>query len=197
VLLIVGLGVDVLLIGYVLYLLWNTTRTPKTVVAPVPTPRATVELWDAYGQARAAVRAQAEDAQLVSASTQWQTANERTLLGGAHNWTFVFHSPASRSSFDVAADAGTAQVVNETGVEIAPETMDEGAWQAGPQDALLVFLAAGGRAFLAKHPQAMVDLHLGRDDAGRMVWTVVALDPGDRSLLSVLVDAETNEILPS
>ena len=62
-----------------------------------------------------------------------------------------------------------------------------------------MFLAYDGRTFLAEHPQAMVDLHLaGReanDDGGGAVWTIVALDPEDRSLSSLLIDAETKQIL--
>ena len=77
----------------------------------------------------------------------------------------------------------------------SPSVLSEGAWQAGPRDALLVFLACGGRAFLDKHPQAMVDLHLGDNDEGKVVWTVVALDPEDRGLFSVLIDAETMDVL--
>lgn len=193
-LLIVGLAIDMLLIGYVVYLLWDSMHGP-TAGPPAPIARPVVDLWEAYGQAQAAVQAQVKDAQLVSAATQWQAVSEEVLLNGASNWSFVFYSPGSSSSYDVVVDAGQAQVVNRTQVWVAPGAMAGGAWQAGPRDALLVFLAYDGRAFLDEHPQAVVDLHLGKDDAGRAVWTVVALDPEDLSLLSVLIDAETREVL--
>jgi hypothetical protein len=153
-----------------------------------------IELWDAYGQAQAAAQAQAEDVQLVSASTQWQTASEEAVLDGSTNWSFVFYSPEDGNSIDVTVNVGTAQVVNQTRVWVAPAALAEGAWQAGPREALLVFLAYGGRAFLDEHPQAIVDLHLA-DGETETVWTVVALDPEDRSLFSLLIDAETSQVL--
>ncbi len=194
VLLIAGLWIGLLWVGYVLYLLRG--ETPGPVAAPTPTP-ALIDLWDVYGQARAAAQVQEKDAQLVSASTQWQATSAESLSGGSSNWSFVFYSPASSVSLDVVANAGTAQVVNQTQVRVAPETMAGSAGQAVPRDALLVFLAYGGRPFLDEHPRAIVDLHLAAGDEGGVVWTIVALDPKDerRSLLSVRIDAETMQVL--
>jgi hypothetical protein len=199
VLLIAGVGVDLLLVGYVLYLLWDNgsgVTAAGTNASPLPTPMPmSLDLWDAYGEALVAAQAQAEDAQLVSASTQWQMASEEMLLDGVSNWSFVFCSPTSSNSIDVVVNASTAQVVNQTRVWAAPKALVEGAWQAGPREALLVFLAYGGRLFLDEHPQAVVDLHLADGDEGEAVWTIVALDPGDRSLLSLPVGAETRRVL--
>ncbi len=192
--LVVGSGIGcLLLLGY---LLWADVLglTPATAAPPAPT-RALIGLWDAYEEARAAAQAQAADARLVSAATQWQAVSEEALLAGASNWSFVFYSPASSSSLDVGVSAGTARVVNQTRVWVAPTAMVEGTWQAGPRDALMAFLAYGGRAFLDKYPQAMVDLHLAESDGGGPVWTIVALDPEDRSLLSLLIDADTGQVL--
>jgi len=193
---VAGLG-----IGYLLLLgrmLWGNVSSLAAAKSAPPTPaRAAIALWDAYGQARAAAQAQATDAQLVSASAQWQAASEEALLKGASAWTFVFYSPAGGYSLDVVANAGTARAVNQAQVWVAPQTMlAESAWQAGPRDALLVFLACGGRTFLDGHPQAVVDLHLAGDAQGKPVWAIVALDPQDRSLLPLLIDAETRQVLP-
>jgi hypothetical protein len=159
-----------------------------------------IDLWDAYGEARAAVQAQAEDAQLVSASTQWQAVSEESLLNGTSSWSFVFYSPTGSHALDVVANADRAQVANQTQVGVASSPLAEGAWQAGPREALLVFLAYGGRAFLDEHPQAAVDLHLAENEDGKAVWTIVALDIGDiggedRTPLSVLIDADTMQVL--
>ena len=193
---VAGLG-----IGYLLLLgrmLWGNVSSLAAAKTAPPTPaHAGIALWDAYGQAHLAAQAQATDAQLVSASAQWQAANEEALLNGAGDWTFVFYSPAGGYSLDVVASAQAARVVNQAQVWVAPQTiLAEGAWQAGPRDALLVFLAYGGRTFLDGHPQAVVDLHLAGDTAGKPVWAVVALDPQDRSLLPLLIDAETRQVLP-
>ena len=193
-LVVVGLGIDLLLVGYVLYLVRGRMPVPNEATAPPAPMQTSIELWDAYGQARAAAQAQAEDVHLVSASTQWQTASEEAVLDGSTNWSFVFYSLEDGNSIDVTVNVGTAQVVNQTRVWVAPAALAEGAWQAGPREALLVFLAYGGREFLDEHPQAIVDLHLA-DDETEMAWTVVALDPEDRDLFSLLIDAETCQVL--
>ena len=189
----VGLVLDLALVGYVVYLLWN--RGSGAVTVPSTPTQELVELWDAYEQARAAAQAQAEDAQLVSAKTQWQAVSEQELLDGTGGWSFVFYSRANSHTLDVVVNTGKAQVVKETRVWTDSSVLPEGAWRVGPRDALLVFLAYDGRLFLEQHPQAMVDLHLGDNGEGKVVWTLVALDPEDRSLLPVLIDAETMDVL--
>jgi hypothetical protein len=191
---VAGLGVGyLLLLGY---LLWGNVlglkAAAKVSLPPTPAP---LDLWDAYEQAQAAAQARASDAQLVSASAHWHGVSEDALLGGPGHWTFVFYSPRNDCSLDVVADAGAARVVNQTQVWVTPRSMAEGSWQTGPSDALLAFLACGGRVFLGEHPRAVVDLHLSGNDEGGPVWTIVALDPEDRSLLSLLIDAETGQVL--
>jgi hypothetical protein len=189
----VGLVVDLVLVGYVLYMLWG--RSSGAAAVPSTQTQELIELWDAYEQARAAAQAQVEDAQLVSAKTQWQAVGEQELLDGTGSWSFVFYSQANSHTLDVVVSAGEAQMVKETQVWTDSSVLPEGAWQVGPRDALLVFLAYDGRLFLEEHPQAMVDLHLGDNGEGKVAWTLVALDPEDRSLLSVLIDAETMDVL--
>ena len=192
---VVGLGIGyLLLLGY---LLWGnvlgvkaSTRTMSSAARPE-----TVDLWDACGQAHAAARAQSGDARLVSASTQWHGVSESVLLNGTVNWTFVFYSLAEDRSLDVVVNAGEARVISQTQAWVVPMALAEGAWQAGPGDALLAFLACEGRTFLDEHPQAMVDLHLAAGDGGKPAWSIVAMDPESQGLLALLVDAETGQIL--
>jgi hypothetical protein len=192
---VAGLGTGyLLLLGYLLFGNALGLRAAARSAALTPTPP-TVDLWDVYEQARAAAQARVSDAQLVSASAHWHGVSEDALLGGPSHWTFVFYSPRNDCSLDVVANAGAARVVNQTQVWVTPTAMAEGSWRAGPSDALLVFLACGGRAFLDEHPQAVVDLHLAEAGGTGPVWTIVALDSGDRSLLSLLVDAETGQVL--
>lgn len=200
VLLAVGLGVELLFLGYLGYTLWDKMldQTNLAAASSTPTP-VPLELWDAYALAHEVARVQANDAQLVSASTQWQTVSEQTLLDGTSNWSFVFYSPANKSSLDIVANAQEAQVVNQTRVWAASSPLPEGAWQEGPREALLVFLAYGGRTFLTEHPDAMVDLHLADGEANGnregAAWTIVALNPEDRSLFPSQIDAATNQVL--
>jgi len=184
-------GSGLLLVGY---FLWGNVPILASPATPAPTQES-IDLWDAYGQARTVAQAEAGDAQLVSASTQWQAASEDDLLGGADDWSFVFYSPVSGAALDIVTSGGAARVVDQTRVWVAPKTLTEGNWRAGPGDALLVFLAYGGRAFLAEHSQAIVDLHLSVRELGSPTWAIVALDR-DRNLFSLSVNAETGQVLP-
>lgn len=194
---VAGLGIGyLLLLGY---LLWGNVlglRAAATTASPTPTYVA-IDLWGAYERACTAARGQAADAQLVSASTRWQGVGKEALLNGATGWTFVFYSAAGGDALDVVVDAGVGRVVNQAQVWVAPKTIAEGKWQAGPRDVLLAFLAYGGQAFLDEHPQALVDLHLAEGDEGGAAWAIVALDPEERGLLALVVDAETMQVLLS
>jgi len=163
---------------------------------PMPNPSpALVSLWDAFRRADLAVRSEAPDAKLVSASAQWQAVDAERLLEGTPYWVFVFYSATQRSVFDVSVDAGGARVVNRVQVWVAPDTLELGAWREGPRDALSVFLAYSGREFLEEHPGATVSLHLAAGEERKGVWSVAFLDPESRETVSIQVDAETLEIL--
>ena len=107
----------------------------------------------------------------------------------------MFYSAEQKSALDVVVSAGTAQVVKQTRVWVAPGILAEGKWRAGPHDALLAFLACEGEAFLADHPETVVDLNLAQGEDGDPVWTVVALDVSDRSALAVSIDGETGSVV--
>jgi len=154
-----------------------------------------VSIWGGYGLALKAAALTAPDAQLVSAGSQWRSVTEEQLLAGANTWSFVFYSPQRSTTLDVVASGAGARVVKETDVWRRPKLLTGDAWRKGPQNALLVFLAYGGRELIAGNPAATVDLHLAARDDGRTTWTVVGLgDPGQAPNM-VQVDAETNEVL--
>jgi hypothetical protein len=168
----------------------DRTTVLLTSVPPTAEPEV-IELWSAYEQARTAAQAQATDVQLVSASAQWQAANEKTLLAGSENWMFSFYSPASSQMVDVIVSAEKAWVVNQSQVGNAPPVLTEGDWSAGPRDVLLIFLAHGAREFLDIYPQTTVELHLARHKDGYPAWNIIALDSQARDSFAVLVNGDT------
>jgi hypothetical protein len=169
--------------------------SPSEEAAGMNPQNAPLALWDAFELAQAAVHAQATDAVLVSASTQWQEPSQDKLVAGTPDWSFVFYAPSVKSSLDVGASAGIASVLKVTPAWVAPRTLEEGPWRAGPQDALLVFLAYEGSDFLVRNPQAVVDLNLARNDAGQAVWTITALDAEAGQFFALVIDASSSKVL--
>lgn len=200
--LLVGLGAAVVVVYLLLlaYILWGDLPDARSAATAGPagpdTPSEAVELWPAYEQAREAAQAVAQDAQLLSASTQWEGVGEQ-MFAGVGNWSFVFYAPASGRVLDVVVGGEWARVVNQTRIWTTPQALAAGAWEEGPRDALLIFMAYGGQAFLARHPQAVVDLRLAPGEGGGAVWTVAALATGGQGPLSVTVDAATKQVLAS
>ena len=186
--------VVVLVIGYLVAGVLRSNSLGDSPSAPAGVPES-VTIWEGYQLALDAVRAQASDAQLASAATQWRSATEERILSGANTWSFVFYSQSRGSIFDVVVGKGSAQVVSETEIWHRPQTVTEGEWRKGPKDALLVFLACGGREFVDENPDAAVDLHLGMTDDGRSVWMIVGV--GDRGSVpkALRIDVETGAVL--
>jgi hypothetical protein len=196
---LIGLGVAcALLYGF---LLWNGSLSlGLNAPSSSPSPNAdqgpdALEIWDAYQWARSVAREDYDDVVLVSASTQWQTADKYALLNGTNTWSFVFYSPGTNKVLDVVVGQESAKVVNQTRVWEPPTTLDEGSWRAGPQDALLVFLAEGGESFLDDHAQSVVDVHLSVSEAGESVWGIAALAPENRDVFSIRLDAKSLAVL--
>ena len=192
------LGFSLLLGGYFLTR-WNRSQPvsqhviSKITVEP-PTPL-TLELWNAYERARIAVLQQTPDAQLISATTQWQAAIEREMLIGADDWVFTFYTPAEKQIVIAQVNEGQAQIVQRMQVQAAPPSLTEGRWHEGPNDALLVFMANGGRTFIEAHPEAAINLRLGDYENRGPAWSIHASDFESQDVILVVIDAETMRVL--
>jgi len=197
---IAGVMVLIPLLGYLIYerqdILFEAgqeaTLTRLTPPAPTPPP---IELRYAYEAALGVARGYAEDAQIISASTSWHDTNRETLLAGASAWSFVFYAPTDRQALDIVVDSGGASLVKATRVWEVPPLITRGAWHSELKEVVLVFLAYGGEEFLAAHPHAQTDLHLGPDSEGRTVWSIVAFDNKEKALCSVTIDAATRHVI--
>lgn len=193
------IGLSLLVVGYLTWQAGNSLQKmgePKTIkitVAP-PTP-STLEMWAAYERAQAAVWQESPDTRLVSATAQWQGATEKEVLAGADNWVFTFYSPKEGQLIVVHVSPERAQAVHRTKMQVPPAQLATGRWQEGPKDALLIFMAHGGRAFMQAHPEAVVDLHFGDYEGRGPAWDVLASDAGSREVVTVVIDAETMRVL--
>ena len=197
---IAGIMVLMPLFGYLIYeqreMLFGAGQeaTLPRLNPPAPTPPP-IELRDAYEAALGVARGYAEDVQIISASTSWHDADKEALLAGAAAWSFVFYAPTDSQTLDIVVDDSGASLVKATRVWEAPPPISRDGWHSELKEAVLVFLAYGGEEFLAAHPQAQIDLHLGPDSEGRTVWNIVAFDKEGQALCSVTIDAATRHVL--
>jgi hypothetical protein len=195
----IGMGLGGLLFLGIIFLgeldLASAEAAKPTPIPPTPTPIEPIALWEAQAQAYAVAQAQAADVQFVSASAQWPAASEEALLAGIDNWAFTFYSPSQSQVLDVVVGTEKAWVVNQSQVWVTPNILTGSKWQEGPRDALLVFLAQGGRDYLQAHPKAVVDLHLAAGEGSGGIWSILTLDVTDRSEVSIQIDGETWQVL--
>lgn len=193
------IGFSLLIVGY---LTWQAgsklqkagdPKKVKITVAP-PTP-SILEMWNAYKRAQEVAWQEAMDAQPVSATAQWQATTEEEALAGADNWVFTFYSPTEGQLIVIHVSADRAQAVHRTKMQAPPAQLAEGRWHEGPRDALLIFLANGGRDFMETHPEAVIDLHLGDYENRGPAWDILASDATSREVNQVVIDTETMRIL--
>jgi hypothetical protein len=198
ILILLAAATGVFYLGLLAYLAFGDIPglAPLGPSRPPPEPTSAFELWNAYQAAYDEAQQAAPDAQLVSATTQWAGADEHTMLLGTDQWSFVFYSPSGSSVLDVVFWSGGTQVVNQTRVWSPPAVLgEEGRWREGPREPLLVALAYGGRDYIAAHPQAAVNVHLAAWGDGGVAWSIAALDVAEPTPFSVVIDAETMEVL--
>ncbi len=153
-----------------------------------------LRLDTAWSLAEEAARGWASDAQLVDLSATWAGADEQALLEGPRAWTLVFYSPGRSAVLYVAAGPGRARPVREAQVHTSLPTVDTPAGPIGPEEAVMVFLGRGGRAFLEEHPGATVHLRLGSRGGQGAKWILLAIDPEQGSQFGLSVDATTGEV---
>ena len=134
------------------------------------------------------------DAQLVGVNTSWQLAAGDELTLGRPTWSFRFYSPAARQIQLVMVDKGGARALRQIPVRAAPPPV-EADWDLGSQDLMLIFLAYGGKEYLARHANASVHFYLKREGDGRSTWTLSGLDPVARQSFVVGVDALSREVV--
>ena len=134
------------------------------------------------------------DAQLVGVNTSWQLAAGDELTFGRPTWSFRFYSPAARQIQIVMVDKGGARALRQVAVRAAPSPV-EADWDLGSQDLMLIFLAYGGKEYLARHANASVHFYLKREGDGRSTWYLSGLDPVARQSFVVGVDALSREVV--
>ncbi len=161
----------------------------------VPPPKEALTAKEAYAQAQAAALDWREDARLLSVTAAWSQATEKDLATGETSWGFYFLSPLARQVqiFSVTEEGATGiKTINATHTEGG---IDPSQWQVDSPEAIRLFLANGGREFLAQHPGAAVNLRLAQEESGLLFWMASGLSSQDKATFSLALDAASGEVV--
>jgi hypothetical protein len=150
---------------------------------------------DALAMAEAPADAWAPDARLINARGTFASSDDP--LAADPGWTLTFYSPARRSTALFLVAGGEAMLINSRLADGAlEETVAEGelvVWTVDSPEALAQVMAAGGRSFLADHPEATLLLTLNLLDDVR--WTGTFVDKETRLTHAVEIRADSGEVL--
>lgn len=192
------LGVYALLAG--LLMGWQpdiSAGAPPVAATPVPLEERARTAQAAYAQAEVVALDWQEDARLVRASASWSEPTAERLLTEDVAWVFYFFSQKVGRLQRVVVDEQGVSGEAAQAMDRVPVSIDPDEWQVDSPDALVHFLAHGGREFLTEHHVTTMRVQLSAELLpGRLVWMVVALASTDRTAKGVWVDAVSGEVEP-
>lgn len=167
-------------------------------IAPTPTYDGRSAIV-AYAAAQEVAQAWQPDAQLMLAQATWpQGSTADQLLRGQESWGFTFYSPASQriGVFSVVEDDAT--LVSEGDHEQTEPLLSASGWNLDSQDAIEIFLAGGGRTFLAEQGVSTLTMALMASDGeanGRLEWQVALFSLQTGQAFTMWLDATSGEVL--
>lgn len=153
----------------------------------------------AYASALKAAQAWQTDAQLMQAQATWpQGSTPDQLLRGEESWGFTFYSPSSQriGVFSVVED--NASLVSEGEHEQTDPLLSASGWNLDSKDAIEIFLAGGGRTFLAEQGVSTMTMALMASDIevnGRLEWQVALFSLQTGQAFTMRLDATSGEVL--
>lgn len=139
------------------------------------------------------------DAQLLNAQATWpQGATADYLRQGAESWGFTFYAPAAGriALFSVVEDQ--VSLLSESDHQQTDPLLSVSGWNLDSPDAVRIFLAEGGNAFLAEQGVVTMTMALLASDGeenGRLEWQVALFSLQTGQAFTMLIDATSGEVL--
>jgi hypothetical protein len=200
-LLLVGwVFVAVVLVTLVVVLRSQGSAPAGGVPGPVPTYTVVftqVTARGLYPAAEGAALAWQPDAQLVSLTATWRgTAVDQ--VGAPVEWVFRFYSPSRRLYYFVTVmpDGQVQSIEHARQVDLPPPVIPVEAWRLDSAEALATWLDHGGGAMLGARPGIEVSAQLNvPTPGGDPTWAVVGFDVGSDDFLTVMIHADSGEVL--
>jgi hypothetical protein len=169
----------------------------QRAAAPGPAPQsapAVVELSEAHSRAQAYAAGWQGDARLVGVTGGWHGIGADLSALSQSSWAFRYYSADARALQVVSVESGGISVLPEVPVRQALSPV-EADWSFRGRDILITYLAHGGEAFLADHPQATVRAQLSARQGGRSIWYLSAVDAAAGASHQVRVDALSRRVI--
>lgn len=139
------------------------------------------------------------DAQLLSAQATWpQGATADYLQQGTESWGFTFYAPGVQkiAIFSVVED--NVNLVTEGDHQQTAPLLSASGWNLDSNEAVDIFLAEGGNAFLNEKGVATLTMSLKANDVeanGRLEWQIALFSTQTGQTFSMLLDATSGEVL--
>jgi hypothetical protein len=177
-------------------------RSSQSASVPRPAPTYTVTFTQVtahglYPVAEGLAMAWRPDAQLVSLTATWRDT-AINLVGQPTDWVFRFYSPSWRHYYfaTVKPDGQVWGIEHARQVDLAPPLIPIEAWRVDSVAALATWLDYGGGAMLSDKPGIEVSAQLNvPSEEGDPTWAVVGYDTLYNDYLTVMIHADTGEVL--
>jgi hypothetical protein len=193
----------------VLWLIWpdqalevaGPGQTPTPTPGPQPTHTVSYVQTTGLGQfklAQGAAQGWSNDAQLVSANTNWPQIFSKDQVGAPSEWTYRFYSPGKARLFNVKVqpDGQVQSFEHLVEITLAPPALDTSAWVMDSPAALAIWLDYGGAELIRRNPglEVLIQLrHLNKYP--EPVWMVIGSDQRSQKVQIVVIDVKAGKVV--
>jgi hypothetical protein len=186
----------------VLVLIFRSRMMVEPASGPKPVPTYTVVYTQVtarglYPAAEGLARGWQPDAQLVSLTAAWR-GTAVNLVGQPAEWIYRFYSPSQQHYYfvTVTPDGQAQGIEHARKVDLSPPVISLEDWRVDSVEALTAWLDYGGGAMLGAKPGIEVSAQLNVPaEGGEPTWAVVGFDPGSNDYLTVMIHAESGQVL--
>ncbi|MCA9969524.1 MAG: hypothetical protein KC425_04870 [Anaerolineales bacterium] len=187
--------------------IWLQPRAPE--VADVPTavsapigPAATPIYAGktarvGFAAAQQALTGWQTDAVLLDATATWPTgATEADVRAGSATWGYTFYSPGTARVALITVLGDKAQLVSESEYQAPTTPASIGAWVIDSEQAVDIFLNAGGAAFMRDNGVTTLIMQLTTSSAdGRVIWLASLFGEENGRSFTMRIDATSGDVI--
>jgi hypothetical protein len=175
----------------------NTAVTNNTAVIEPTSIYKEYTAMTAFALSEREAKAWQSDAQLLNATATWtQGADRNDLSSGNQTWNFTYYSASQAAISTLTVLEDKPSFLSEKGVARTLSPATASGWRTDSSEAVRIFLADGGDAFLTNQGISTLIMTLTTDNAnGRIEWFLSLFANESGNALTMRIDATSGEIL--